>query len=230
MKKFLKISSIGLLLLFVGIFIFGYRNHETLPKGQKGTSADVLAQQILHALNKKAYDATKIIEWSFKGNHHYKWYKQEHKVEVTWHEHKVILFTKTPEKSTAYLNGIQTNDEKLITKAISYFNNDSFWLVAPYKILDAGTERSIVKYQGKDALLVTYTSGGSTPGDSYLWLLNDNYIPIAYKMWVGIIPVGGLEATWSNWITTEAGCLLPTTHTLSLVGLEIDMGTVKAYN
>jgi len=72
--------------------------------------------------------------------------------------------------------------------------------VAPYKIFDPGTERRIVNYKNKEALLITYTrSGGTTPGDSYLWILNEKFLPTSYKMWTRIIPIGGVSATWSDW-------------------------------
>jgi hypothetical protein len=115
-------------------------------------------------------------------------------------------------------------------QARDFFNNDSFWLIAPYKIFDPGTERRIVSYKNREALLVTYTSGGTTPGDSYLWILNENYLPTSYKMWTSIIPVGGVAATWSDWEKTASGILLPKKHILSLFGMEISMGKVKAYN
>ena len=230
MKKFLIISLITIVTIIAIIFFYGYSKNEPLPKGEKGKKADELAHKMLVSLNKTAYDNTNIIEWSFKGLHKYKWYKQDNKVEVSWDINKVILFTKDHEKSLVYINGKETKNDEILNKAITYFNNDSFWLVAPYKVFDNGTERAIVKHNGKNALLITYNSGGSTPGDSYLWILDDNFIPISYKMWVKIIPVGGLEATWTNWITTASGCKLPTNHKLNAVGLEIDMGTVKAFN
>lgn len=56
-------------------------------------------------------------------------------------------------------------------------------MVAPYKVFDKGVERTLIKTKNnKDVLLVTYTSGGSTPGDSYLWLLDDNEKPNAFKI------------------------------------------------
>ena len=119
---------------------------------------------------------------------------------------------------------------KLIENAINFFNNDSFWLVAPYKVFDDGVERSIVKVDNKDALLIKYTSGGTTPGDSYLWILDENYVPVSFKMWTQIIPIGGVSATWNDFITSGSGIKLPTSHTLSLFGIKIDMGEVKAYN
>lgn len=95
--------------------------------------------------------------------------------------------------------------------------------MAPYKVFDSGVERRLVKTEeNKDALLVTYTSGGSTPGDSYLWHLDDTGKPKSYQMWTQILPIEGLEATWENWTTTESGAQLPTFHKLLVLGLELD--------
>jgi hypothetical protein len=49
-------------------------------------------------------------------------------------------------------------------------------------------------------------------------------------MWTRIIPIGGVAATWSDWEKTASGILLPKKHILSLFGMEISMGKVKAYN
>jgi len=112
--------------------------------------------------------------------------------------------------------------KELIEKAVSYFNNDSFWLVAPYKIFDKGTERRLVTLENNDkALLITYTSGGSTPGDSYLWLLEDNGMPKSFKMWTSILPIQGLESSWSNWTKTESGANLPTFHNILFLGIDL---------
>jgi hypothetical protein len=74
---------------------------------------------------------------------------------------------------------------------------------------------------GKDALLITYASGGTTPGDSYLWHLDDNGKPKSFQMWVKILPIGGLEASWEQWITTESSAVLPTFHKLLFLGIEL---------
>jgi hypothetical protein len=230
MNRFLKYVAF----IFATIFVFGvlyyFMNNEKLPVGKTGKEADALAIKMFNAINHEAFENTEILEWSFRDTNFYKWYKQENKVEVSWDDYKVILFTNNYTKSEVYKNNKKTVNKEALTKAIKYFNNDSFWLIAPYKIFDKGTQRSIVKHEGKDALMITYTSGGSTPGDSYLWILDQNYFPVAYKMWTSIIPIGGVLATWTDWKTTEAGIKLPTQHKLSLFGMEIDMGTVKAYN
>jgi hypothetical protein len=230
MKKFLKIIGV-IIIVIVGFgVVFYFINNETLPEGKKGKEADALAIKMFTAINHEAFENTEVLEWNFRNEHFYRWRKSINVVEVKWDDTKVMLDLKNTNNSTVFINDKKVENSKLIQKATVFFNNDSFWLLAPYKIFDKGTERSIVNFEGKDALLVTYTSGGSTPGDSYLWILDENYFPISYKMWTSIIPIGGVSATWSDWKNTEAGIKLPTKHTLSLFGMEISIGNVKAYN
>ena len=80
---------------------------------------------------------------------------------------------------------------------------------------------------GKDALLIKYTTGGTTPGDSYLWILDENYIPKSYKMFVPSMKMEGVPATWDDWITTESGTLLPTSHSFG-GGRKLNMKNIKA--
>ncbi len=230
MKIIFKILGALLLFVLLLIGIYYYLNNEPVPQGNKSKKADDLAVKMLTALNNDAFKNTEVIEWSFRGNHFYKWYKKENVVTVTWDNKKVILHTRQPEKSEIFIDGFKTANKEILSKARDFFNNDSFWLVAPYKVFDPGTERRIVNYKNKEALLITYTSGGTTPGDSYLWILDENFLPTSYKMWTSIIPIGGVAATWSDWKKTDSGTLLPTKHILSLFGMEISMGTVKGYN
>ncbi len=210
-------------LLFFGFLYFKY--NEELPTGFEGEKADALAYTMLETLNYEAYKNTTNIEWTFKKLHHYNWNKIKNTCEVFWKDYKVYLDLNNYSKSKVYIHGFLIDSdlsEELIEKAINYFNNDSFWLVAPYKVLDEGVERRLVKTKNnKDALLVTYTSGGSTPGDSYLWHLDSTGKPVRFQMWVSILPIDGLEASWSDWITTESGAQLPTFHKLLVFGLEI---------
>ncbi len=228
MKRFFKVLGILFLLLTVISVITYHSYHEDLPQGKIGTEADSLAIKMLQALDYDAYKNTRYIEWSFRGEHFYKWDKLNGIVEVSWGNKKVILHTAEIEKSIAYEDTKQSINSELISTAENYFNNDSFWLVAPYKVFDFGVTRSIVLHNGKKALLVTYNAGGSTPGDSYLWLLDDNYIPKAFKMWVSIIPIGGVEASWNNWKTTSSGAKLPTEHRFSTGTLQLK--NIKGYN
>ncbi|MFI1773609.1 hypothetical protein [Thalassobellus citreus] len=228
-KKILKIA-IGVIIfftlpsfLFFGFLYFKY--NEDLPAGIEGEQADALANKMLDALNYEAYKNTDYIEWTFKKRHHYKWDKTKNICEVYWKEHKVNLDLKNYANSKVYIHGFIIESElreELIEKAINYFNNDSFWLVAPYKVFDDGVERRLVNLENNDeALLVTYKTGGSTPGDSYLWLLDKTGKPNAFKIWASILPIDGLEASWINWTTLDNGIQLPTFHKLLFLGLEI---------
>lgn len=230
MKKVLKALGIFLAILAIVIAIFYYKNNETLPIGVQGIEADNLAKKMLTALNYEAYKNTEYLEWSFRDSHHYKWNKLENQVTVIWDSNEIILDTQNPNNSEIIKTNQTITSDQLIKTATDYFNNDSFWLVAPFKVLDPGVQRSIVKHNGKDALLITYTSGGSTPGDSYLWILDEDGFPKSYKMWVDIIPIGGAEATWKDWITTSTGIKLPTKHNIPLFGVELNMGDVKSNN
>ncbi|WP_347173778.1 hypothetical protein [Polaribacter uvawellassae] len=230
MKKVLKGIGILLALIIIVGTIFYISKNENLPTGVKGEKAEALANKMAKALNYEAYRNTEVLEWSFRGKHFYKWHKTENIVEVSWKNNKVVLNTKQPEKSEVFVSNTKTKNPQLIKQATGFFNNDSFWLVAPFKVFDAGVKRSIVKHNDKDALLITYTTGGSTPGDSYLWILNENGFPTSFKMWTSIIPIGGIEASWNDWKKTEAGFQLPTKHKMILFGMDLDMGNVKASN
>ena len=223
MKKLLKIIGLIITVIILATALYCFAINESLPKGIYGKEADELAEKMMLSINKKAFDNTEILKWSFRGKHHYEWKKQEGLVNVSWENASVTVNLNDYSKSIG-------ESPKLIETAIKFFNNDSFWLIAPYKVFDQGVERSIVKIDGKDALLVKYTSGGTTPGDSYLWILDENYTPVYFKMWTQIIPIGGISATWNDLITTDSGIKLPKSHTLSIFGYKINMGEVKAYN
>ena len=133
---------------------------------------------------------------------------------MRWDNYRVLLNPETQD-GLVYQNDVLITGEEnhaLVYEAWSYFANDSFWLVGPFKLRDPGTTRKLVKTERGDALLVTYQSGGVTPGDSYLWIMDDQGLPIAWKMWVSIIPIGGLEFSWESWETYTKGVKLAAAH------------------
>jgi len=214
------------------MLLFGFlylRYNEDLPVGSNPEQADVMAHKMLDALDYEAYNNTKYIEWQFKKNRFYKWKKDKQTCLVYWKDYKVDLNLKDHKLSKAYIHNFNIEGDtgkELIDKAIKYFNNDSFWLVAPYKIFDEGSKRSVVILDdGQKGLLVNYTIGGTTPGDSYLWHLDANGKPTSFQLWVSTLPIDGLEASWSDWMTTESGAQLPTFHNLLFFGIEL--GDVK---
>ena len=232
MKKLFKLILKGILglILILGIafVVLKVIYSDELPKGTSGEKADALAQNMLNALNYDQFKTAKEIHWTFRGKNTYKWDMQRHVVDVFWDDYQVTYTTKDRQTSKAYLNGESLEGDaktKAITYAVDNFNNDSFWVVAPFKVFDGGTTRSIVEEEGKQKLLVRFSSGGTTPGDAYLWELDQQFRPVAFKMWVSILPFDGLEAQWSDWQKTRGGFLLP--HQKTVFGLEIPITNLE---
>ncbi len=208
-----------------------YAMNEKAPQVQPSNEADLVAEKMLKALNKEAFDSLKYLHFEFRGEHKYLWHKPTNQAIIDWADNRVIMDLDS-KSAIAYKNKVEVVDNKqeLIDKAWNIWCNDSFWMVAPFKVFDSGTTRSIVMDStiSKTGLMVEYTSGGVTPGDKYLWLLDENYIPTSYKMWVDIIPIGGLEATWEGWKTLKGGSKLATRHKIK--GLDLELTNVKEAN
>jgi len=224
MRTFFKWIFILFLILIAFGFISYFVFNESKPIGIQGAEAEELADRMLIATNKAGWDTTKVISWDFAGMQQYKWNKAQDSVEVMWSDILVKLHTKSV-SGLAFKNGVLvtgSDADKLIQQAWSKFCNDSFWLAAPFKIRDPGTSRSLVELEnGAKGLLVSYDSGGVTPGDSYLWILDESGLPISWKMWTQIIPIGGVEATWENYTVLPSGALLSKTHKLPIFTLEL---------
>ena len=218
MKK-LGIGCLSILGILLVIGIIGFvMNNESLPKGESGAQADALAQKMLVQLNKNAWDTLNYASWSFMDQHHYIWDKEDNDAVVSWGDNKVVMDLDEV-TGDAYVSGTAITDtdknQDLVSTAWGYWCNDSFWFSAPYKVFDKDTERSIVKTDdGKEALMVNYNGGGVTPGDSYMWLLDDTGMPYAYKMWTKILPLGGIEAQWSDWQTLPGGAKIAQNHSI----------------
>ncbi len=230
--KYLKYGiGILLLLILLGILAIRLFVHESAPTVMENQDAQVKAQQMLKAVNKAAWDTLPYISWSFPGGHDFIWDKTKNDALVKWAD-KVVHLDPDEVTGKAYqgdvlLEGDESN--KVVQEAWSMWCNDMFWLSAPYKILDKGVSlKMATDKDGKEGLLATYDSGGVTPGDSYLWYLDDNGLPTGYKMWVGIIPVGGVYTSWTGWTEVEGGAKIATTHQGNVSALKIDITNLKA--
>jgi hypothetical protein len=86
------------------------------------------------------------------------------------------------------------------------------------KLFDPGVRREIVAPPegdpGEKALLISYTSGGVTPGDRYLWLVPAEGPPVAWRMWTSIFPIQGIRVSWEGWQQLSTGAWVSTKHHL----------------
>lgn len=205
-------------LLFFGFLYF--KHHQDLPNGTEGKLADDLATKMLVALNYEAYTSTDYIEWTFKNRRHYEWEKTEGFCDVFWKEYKIRLDLKDHTKSKAYVHGFTIEGDmgiELVDKALKYYNNDVFWLIAPFQVFNENVTRKLVSLpDNKKGLLVTYRNNAS-----YLWHFDSTSKPSYFNMWDKKTPINGLSASWSDWQIAETGVKLPTFHKILYFGLEI---------
>jgi hypothetical protein len=211
MKKIL----LGIIGLFVILIITYFIVNEPVPKGTKNKQAEQFADSLLRAINYENWQKTAVVSWEFPRGHLHVWDKDRHFSEVKWDDNRVIFHIDSLD-GIAYKNDVKVTGEaskELIKEAWEYWANDSFWLNAPSKIRDGGTERQLVTLDnGEKGLLVIYNSGGVTPGDKYLWVCDKNYLPKYCKMWVSVIPIGGVKFNWTDWLTVETGAKIAQNH------------------
>ena len=224
--RVIKKVTLALIVISLGLFLVIQLLSKPLPEAITGPEADQLARDVQAALNISGYEILDQIQFSFR-DHHYLWNKIEERVLVSWEGYQVDLILSEIENSKIVQGDKNSNRADLIEKAKAYFYNDSYWLVAPFKFFDPGVIRSLVETaNGNKALLITHTSGGVTPGDSYLWYFDENLVPTHFELWVSIIPIKGVSATWSSWVSKE-DVLFSTFHKLG--PLEILIGDLQVY-
>jgi hypothetical protein len=187
----------GAIILFViGFTVIYFVFTRSMPDGVEGAKAEALTNKMLRALNHAEYKKLKTISWTYRDQNHYKWNKQDRNVLVSLPDVEVLLDFET-DAHQVLRSGV--SDSVAISQAISNFYNDSFWLAAPFKIKEKGTTRKYVETKDGPGILVTYASGGVTPGDSYLWVLDENYRPKYWRIWTSNVRIPGLKFEWSNW-------------------------------
>ncbi|MBW1756808.1 MAG: hypothetical protein JRJ80_11630, partial [Deltaproteobacteria bacterium] len=138
------------------------------------------------AVHKDAWDRTGAVRWSFFEQHHYVWDRDRNLVELKWGDSRA-LFRTGDQTGRVWSHGNEqtgADAEEALRAAYAYWINDSFWLNPVVKLFDPGVERSLVKLDdGRNALLISYTSGGVTPGDAYLWIPGPDGMPASWRMW-----------------------------------------------
>ncbi len=215
MMRAFKILAAILILGLLGLAVVGYSLNETRPEGQAGPEADALARSMEAAVDKEAWDRTGAVRWSFFERHHYVWDREHDLVELRWGDSRALFRTGDRTGRAWHAGSEQTGEDatEALRAAYAYWINDSFWLNPVVKFFDPGVERSLVKLDDRrDALLVSYSSGGVTPGDAYLWIPGDDGLPKAWRMWVQIIPIGGIETSWEGWTELATGAKVSTQH------------------
>lgn len=233
-KKFRFVSiTIAVVGFVLAVLYFGY--NEPRPVGTPGHRALQMAHQMEKAVHLAAWKKTGAIRWSFRDQNDHLWDRKRNFARVRWDDIEVLINLKN-QTGFAFSGGQRVDEsrgQELIEKAYQYWANDSFWLNPIAKLRDKGVALGVVQIEKTadkmqdEGLLVTYSSGGVTPGDSYLWIVDAQGTPLAWRMWVSILPIGGLEATFEDWQRLSTGALVSTTHRLPL-GLTLRLSNIRA--
>lgn len=223
------LAGVGILL--VGALALGvWAASEPLPDGTPGPEAEALAESLRDSVDHEAWDRTGAVAWTFAGMNSHLWDKRRMLDRyqsgglTVW----IDLDTRTgrAERDGRELTGAELDGA--LQTAWASWANDSFWLNPVVKVFDEGTTRSVVRLDdGRDALLVTYSSGGVTPGDSYLWVPGPDGRPERWEMWVQVLPIGGLDVTWDDWVQLDTGAWVSTSHTMQ-IGLTTEITDLRA--
>jgi hypothetical protein len=170
--------------LFVGLASLNGQSKNPPAPGFNEAGSDpkaiAIADQVMEAMGgRKAWDATRYIQWNFFGRRLLIWDKKAGMVRI-----------EIPADSTIYLLDINKETgkvmrkgqeytqvdslKKFLTMAKSIWINDSYWLIMPFKLKDSGLT---IKYKGEmntqagqpaDVLELTFANVGRTPDNKYL--------------------------------------------------------------
>ena len=109
------------------------------------------------------------------------WDRMDNSYRVEWPEGEdstaVVLFNTGTREGDAYINGEELADstaENYIQRGYRAFINDTYWLMAPVKLLDPGVNRSYVPDSSSseyEVITLTYNDVGLTPEDQFwFWM------------------------------------------------------------
>ena len=122
-----------------------------------------------------------------------------------------VYFNVNTREGTAFVNGRPVaGDEKakLLETAYGRFINDSYWLLAPWKVFDPGVQRT---YDGEkpgpdgfvcDVIKLSFDGVGLTPKDVYwLWVTRDGHQMLQWQYVLGGAAEEPTTALWKDWRT-----------------------------
>lgn len=214
--------------LFIPLIALAMLECSSLPKGEAGPQAEALAQKMLKAADYEKWLSVQAISFAFRVDDKIFWDKKRKLIEVQF-DKKLIQFSELSGKSLCFEGERRLLDEcgELTQKAIKRFYNHTFWINPAFHVTAPGTSRAIVNDDG-EKLLVSYASGGATPGDSYLFNVDEEGKIANMRMWVSVLFVKGITAKFGEYKSIEPGIRLALTHKVGGVA-SVDLSDVKIY-
>ena len=201
--------------------------NKPMPRGKVGPEAEALTDSIMAAIHCEEWNRLRYVAWTYQNKRNYVWDKlynlAELKYRNMYHEFRILLNVNTRD-GIVWRDGIRLDlhaKKKYLEQAWKYWSNDAFWLNPICQLRDGDVARRHVQLKdGQSALLTTYTRGGITPGDSFLWIPDSVYMPVEWRMWAHVFPIRGLKATWERW-TMTSNVKVSTLHRIGPFTIEI---------
>lgn len=216
LPRFPRAVTIGLVVfgcLLLGTACVSLCAHQPRPQALQDPRAEASVDRMWTALDHAAWENTGAIRWRMAaGRPVFLWDRERDWIHARYENKSpavdvyLALGTRLGIALSQATELPETEQSEWLERAYADWANDSFWLIAPFKARDPGTERGWVRAEdGADRVLVSYSSGGVTPGDAYLWRLDEDGTPTSWQMWVQILPIGGIEVHWKDWQRLATG-------------------------
>ncbi|GAB4022782.1 hypothetical protein [Spirosoma koreense] len=155
--------------------------------GFDATGSDARAVQIADAVmaamgGRAAWDETQLISWNFDGERKFVWDKWSGDVRIdNLHDDQTILMNINNDMGRVFRNGEEVTNPDSVAKYVKQgkrtWISDSYWLLMPFKLKDAGVT---LKYLGDettragrpaDVLQLTLKNGSAMSGNRYkIWV------------------------------------------------------------
>jgi len=212
------------ILVLAGVGVYFYYSYP-LPAGKAGPEAEELTAKIEAAVRLDAFKRLSAVSFKFGDSRsHFRDLKRR-LAEVTYDDARILMDLSTGHFK-AYRQGTRLTGmaaEDAFKLAYEYHTNDFFWFNPFYALRAPGAERVFVSER---ELLVTFTRGGLTPGDSYLFETDNAGLPMSFRLWVRVLPLKGLAFSFEDWQELD-GTYLARTHR-SPFG-EVIVSDIKTY-
>ena len=164
----------------------------------------------------EAWNSTRYISWKFMGGSLHVWDKWtgNHRMESqdrSSGDQIVALININTWDGRIYKNGAEVTDpEELanrLNRAFRSWNNDTYWMFMPYKLLDAGVtlrylgERAMQDGRAADVLQLTFEDVGDTPDNKYeVFVAKDTGLVEQWTYWSRFDdPEPGFTMPWADW-------------------------------
>ena len=121
----------------------------------------------------------------------------------------IVYFNVNTRKGRAFVNGREVEGDAAKTQldsAYERFINDTYWLLAPWKVFDPGVVRA---YDGEkpcpdggtcDVLKLSFENVGLTPRDAYwLWITRDGRQMVQWQYVLNGASEPPTTAAWKDW-------------------------------